>query len=383
MANLHGDEFMKVLTTADGHAVVKGDDGYYHYATFGPDGSRICSGYRIGGKAPADILAASHSIPWTVLKDKTKAVRKDRRDAVRFHPATRGASPIKRHCIVILAQFQDISFTGGETRRSDFVNLITKEGTKSVLDYFNDQFQGQYEFNFTIGPVVTLSKNHDYYGKNDEDKYLYVARGTAKAAAADLEGAKADFDKAINMDRGNYELILEIAQIMSQYGAKNVGEGYLAGAGNVEGMDPVLKGKILYFLEDYKGALDLLAQFSGSDEAAALIVCRCHIALGDTQAAKEVIDSFGSKADSSPVLLGLLGSILMKQNKYSEAAEVYERAVTAAKGTSDIQNTLYNRIVAYEYAGDFEKARDLLTEYLKQYSGDEEAKREMKFLKTR
>ena len=220
-------------------------------------------------------------------------------------------------------------------------------------------------------------------GKNDEDKYLYVARGTAKAAAADLEGAKADFDKAINMDRGNYELILEIAQIMSQYGAKNVGEGYLAGAGNVEGMDPVLKGKILYFLEDYKGALDLLAQFSGSDEAAALIVCRCHIALGDTQAAKEVIDSFGSKADSSPVLLGLLGSILMKQNKYSEAAEVYERAVTAAKGTSDIQNTLYNRIVAYEYAGDFEKARDLLTEYLKQYSGDEEAKREMKFLKTR
>ena len=170
MAKLHGDEFMKVLTTADGHAVVKGDDGYYHYATFGPDGSRISSGYRIGGKAPADILAASHSIPWTVLKDKTKAVRRDRREAVRFHPATRGSSPIKRHCIVILAQFQDISFTGGETRRSDFVNLITKEGSKSVLDYFNDQFQGQYEFNFTIGPVVTLSKNHDYYGKNDEDK---------------------------------------------------------------------------------------------------------------------------------------------------------------------------------------------------------------------
>lgn len=169
MAKLHGDEFMKVLTTADGHAVVKGDDGYYHYATFGPDGSRVSSGYRIGGKAPSDILAASHSIPWTVLKDKTKAVRRDRREAVRFHPATR-SSPIKRHCIVILAQFQDISFTGGETRRSDFVNLITKEGTKSVLDYFNDQFQGQYEFNFTIGPVVTLSKNHDYYGKNDEDK---------------------------------------------------------------------------------------------------------------------------------------------------------------------------------------------------------------------
>ena len=219
--------------------------------------------------------------------------------------------------------------------------------------------------------------------KNDEDKYLFVARGTAKAASGDLQSAKTDFDKAINMDRGNYELILEIAQIMARYGAKNVGEGYLAGTGSVEGMDPVLKGKILYFLEDYKGAVNLLSQFSETDETAALIMCRCYIALDDTEAAKGVIDSFGSKADSSAVLLGLLGSILMKHHKFSEAVEVYERAVNAAKGTPDLQNTLYNRIVAYEYTGDFEKARDLLTEYLKQYSGDEEAKREMRFLKTR
>ena len=151
----------------------------------------------------------------------------------------------------------------------------------------------------------------------------------------------------------------------------------------MEGMDPILKGKILYFLEDYKGAVNLLSQFSETDETAALIMCRCYIALDDTEAAKGVIDSFGSKADSSAVLLGLLGSILMKQHKFSEAVEVYERAVNAAKGTPDLQNTLYNRIVAYEYTGDFEKARDLLTEYLKQYSGDEEAKREMRFLKTR
>ena len=219
--------------------------------------------------------------------------------------------------------------------------------------------------------------------KNDEDKYLFVERGTAKAAAGDITSAKADFDKAINMDRGNYELILEIAQIMAKYGAKNIGEGYLAGAGSVEGMDPILKGKILYFLEDYKGAVDLLGQFAESDETAALIMCRCHIALGDTEAARGVIDGFGSKADSSSVLLGLLGSILIRQNKYSEAVEVYERAVNAAKGTPDLQNTLYNRVVAYEYAGDFGKARELLAEYLKQYSGDEEAAREMRFLKTR
>ena len=52
--------------------------------------------------------------------------------------------------------------------------------------------------------------------KDDENVYLYMERGTAKAAQGDLESAKADFDKAINLDRGNYERILEIAQTLER-----------------------------------------------------------------------------------------------------------------------------------------------------------------------
>ena len=220
--------------------------------------------------------------------------------------------------------------------------------------------------------------------RDDSSVTLFTERGTAKAAAGDLEGAKADFDKAINMERGNYERILNIAQTLAKYGGKSIGEGYLQGAASSNpGMDPVLKGRILYFLEDYQGAVDLLSQYAETDATAALTVCRCHIALGDTEAAKAVIETFGSEADTSVELLSLLGSIQMKQGNYAEAVEVYERAVEAAKGTSEQQNTLYNRIVAYEYAGDFTRAGELLAEYLQQYSGDEEARRELQFLKTR
>ena len=220
--------------------------------------------------------------------------------------------------------------------------------------------------------------------KDDENVYLYMERGTAKAAQGDLESAKADFDKAINLDRGNYERILEIAQTLERYGGKKTGMGYLSGvSASDNSIDPVLKGRILYYMEDYKGADALLSQFAEEDEKAALIVCRCRIALGDTESAKAVIDSFGSKIDSSAELLGLLGSIYMRQEKYPEAAEVYERAVTAAKGTPELQTALFNRAVAYEYSGNFEKAKELFAEYLNQYSGDEEAKREMRFLKTR
>jgi hypothetical protein len=44
---------------------------------------------------------------------------------------------------------------------------------------------------------------------------------------------------------------------------------------------------------------------------------------------------------------------------------------------------MFNRAAAYEYAGDFEKAKELFIDYLNQYSGDEDARREMVFLKTR
>ena len=37
-ARLLGDEFSKVLTTAEGHVVAKCDDGFYRVASFTPEG---------------------------------------------------------------------------------------------------------------------------------------------------------------------------------------------------------------------------------------------------------------------------------------------------------------------------------------------------------
>ena len=220
--------------------------------------------------------------------------------------------------------------------------------------------------------------------KDDENITIYMERGTAKAASKDLEGAKSDFDKAINMDRHNYQMILEIAQTFDKYGGRKYGKGYLAdvSASKEDAIDPVLKGKILFYLEDYEGAVNLLTPYRETDENASMIVCRSYIALKNYKAAKKVIDSFGDKADKSPALLNLLGSIYMNQKKYANAAKTYERAVKAAAGTTELQDALFNRAVAYEYNGDFAKAKNLFTEYLKQYSGDAQASRELKFLNT-
>ena len=220
--------------------------------------------------------------------------------------------------------------------------------------------------------------------KDEENPVLHMERGTAKAASGDLDSAKTDFDRAINLDRKNYDMILEIAQTLEKYGGKKIGMKYFSGVKPDDpNIDPILRGKILYYLENYKGAVDLLGPYTAEDEQAALTACRCQIALGDLEAALGVVKSFGSKASGSPELLSLKGSILMKQKEYAEAVRVYEKAVKAAEGTGELQTALFNRIVAYEYAGEFEKAKKLLARYLKQYTGDKEAKREYRFLKTR
>ena len=170
MATLRGDEFGRVLTTQDGRAVIKDRDGFYKYVRFTPDGKRESSGYVVGGETPGEVLDASTRIPWGAIAGSVRRTRLDRDSARPSRHATRADAPVKRKCIVLLAQFQDVTFVGGEGRRNEFVNLISKEGANSVLDYFNDQFQGQYEFDFTVGPVVTLSKSHDYYGKNENDE---------------------------------------------------------------------------------------------------------------------------------------------------------------------------------------------------------------------
>ena len=97
MARLKGDEFSKVLTTEDGCAVIKCEDGFYRLATFKADGGRVSSGFKPGDKAPDTVLRASRMIPWNTLRDKTSGIRRERRESIRFKPATRADIPVKKH----------------------------------------------------------------------------------------------------------------------------------------------------------------------------------------------------------------------------------------------------------------------------------------------
>ena len=170
-----GDEFVRIKTTKEGHAIVQNEDGWWYYAVYGSDGTRECSGWKVGEKAPGEVLAASMDIPHKVLSSKAEARRAEagalsQRPLRRLmaEPATRTQSGVK-HGIVILAEFEDIRFTAA---KEDFEALLMQSdyslngATGSAKEYFDDQFGGLLEFDFDVSEIVTLKGKRKYYGSN-------------------------------------------------------------------------------------------------------------------------------------------------------------------------------------------------------------------------
>lgn len=172
-----GDEFGHIKATSDGHAIIQGFDGWWHYAVYDKEGKKCDTGWRVGLDTPEDILTRSKSIPYELLSREASARRRkvshDMLPSFReIMISTRSGDMKKRHGLVILAQFKDLSFTHS---KNDFIDLLTKKGyskngaTGSAKEYFDAQFKGLVEFEFDVSDIITLSGDVADYGANDDD----------------------------------------------------------------------------------------------------------------------------------------------------------------------------------------------------------------------
>lgn len=174
-AYFRGDEFMRIKTTADGHAIMQDGDGWWCYAEYDSDGKIRCTGYRIGGKAPAEALAGSLRIPYAKLAEKAMIRRRvcsENTAGKMFRTRAGGEDAQQKHGLVILAQYQDTKFKYG---KDAFIDMLTQQGynlngaTGSAKEYFENQFGENFDFSFTVSEIVTLSRMRSYYGGNDND----------------------------------------------------------------------------------------------------------------------------------------------------------------------------------------------------------------------
>lgn len=175
-----GDEFLRIIKTQDGHAIVKDNEGWWCYAIYNNDGSRESSGYRIGSDVPYEVLSQSRNIPYETLAANAQRKRAPftlaeegmLKRAMKVQGAnTLTETSVTKHVLVILVQYSDIKF---EYERQDFVNMLTEQGysvngaTGSVKEYFDSQFGGMLDFDFQVSEIVTLDNTRAHYGQNDK-----------------------------------------------------------------------------------------------------------------------------------------------------------------------------------------------------------------------
>jgi M6 family metalloprotease-like protein len=199
-----GDEFCKIVRTEDGFAVTQDADGYWCYASYDIGGAKRSSGVRVTpfNRATA-AAAAARNIPYGTLRAgaaERRAVANRARSAHRFQPAAKAGNTTKK-ALIVLAQFTNLKFNFD---REYFVDMLTKHGysyagaTGSALDYFNDQFEGAADFEFTVSSVVDLAKEYRYYGENDangDDKRAYeVILESCRALDDEIDFSQFDCD---------------------------------------------------------------------------------------------------------------------------------------------------------------------------------------------
>ncbi|MCM1539706.1 MAG: tetratricopeptide repeat protein [Blautia sp.] len=217
------------------------------------------------------------------------------------------------------------------------------------------------------------------------EKEAYFLRGNARLHLADFEGAKADFDKVIAMDPKNYDRLIEIYEVLEDFGYKETGQTYLQTALNSgdKSMDTYITGRIYYYLGEYQKAY--LALEEAKDKGGVdsyLYLGRAYEATGDYNYASNVYNSYLSRYDGNAEIYNQLGLCELTKGEYQNALAAFQAGMQL-EDNPVLQSLAFNEIVAYEYLGDYQQAYALLTNYMKNYPDDEQARRELDFLSTR
>ena len=179
------------------------------------------------------------------------------------------------------------------------------------------------------------------------EKTAWYLKGTMELEQGSTDAAKADFDKAVEAAPNDYDIRIDIFCSCSKYGQDDLGKSYLENVldGDRKRISDFDLGRISYYLGDYEQARTSLekAQENGGAEAASLLG-QTYEALGD----------------------------------YNYAASVYNTYLQ-----NKTQSLMFNELVAYEYLGQYDKAKLAMDQYLALYPDDEKAQREAVFLQTR
>ncbi len=241
----------------------------------------------------------------------------------------------------------------------------------------------QYKNGDTQGAIETYDSLLEY---DDENAEAYFLRGSAFLQEGEGKKCISDYNNAVKYAEDDYQMYIEIYENLAAGGYEENGEKYLDRALEQkasDGEDYCMQGYIYCLKEDYEQAASLIGKAVEEGYDKALIYqSRLLRAQGDAKGADEAFDKYLNEHPDDREALNEAGTIELNAGNYNSALKAFQQAAKADPEGKD-QQLQRNLIYAYEYAGNFDTAYDLMGDYLQAYPNDEEAQREYEFLKTR
>lgn len=226
----------------------------------------------------------------------------------------------------------------------------------------------------------------DLVSEEPDDPDVLQLAGAAYAKSGDTQNAKEYFDKAVSAADSDWERIYAVAKTMDACGMKDSATGYFDSAdlSDSSDIDTALRGEILCFLGRYDEAATALESGDMTDTKTVSALGTAYLGGQQYDKVLSLYDGLGEKMKALPDMLNMESAAQIGKGNYDDALSTISQGLEAAdEGSDAYQALLYNQICAYEYKGDFDKAKELMSTYLKSYPGDQDAVRENVFLGTR
>lgn len=168
---LKGDAAVHWAISDDGYTLLSNSNGFYEYAKLDEKGDLISTGVNAcnAENRKSNEIAILQSVPKGIsysekqIKQRLSNFKTNSKGGqLKSFPST-GA----QNFLVLMVEFQDLSFTNSVTDFDNLMNQSNYGGIGSFKDFYFENSNGKLTINTLVDGIYQATNNHDYYGQND------------------------------------------------------------------------------------------------------------------------------------------------------------------------------------------------------------------------
>lgn len=218
-------------------------------------------------------------------------------------------------------------------------------------------------------------------GKEQRD--VFLLKGMLALKMGRKQDAILAFDKAIETDKNNILIYIDIFRTFSVNNYTQSGKDYLSSGIKVaqKSGDNLNLGKLYYFNEEYEMAIKSLEN-ELKNPLARVYMAKAMYKRGDVKGAYGIAENAIRNNEQNSEYYNIMGLYYIAEKDYKKAMTYFVNGLNLPELQNDCE-LRYNEAVVYEFMGDFSTAKKKMEALLRDYPDLESAKREFLFLKTR